>query len=317
MGTIIDTSALASTLVRPASELIPSITLPKTNMALGVFRAQWQEVPFRTGVKMFETPSVKVDAGGHVFRPVWKEIEIVTCDEVSSFSYEAARIREQLADRGEDGLVRFCSYEKDEQGGLVARVTGHMVGQGEMPKRFLYEVASQKTPGTIATELMLCWVPCGDFLYGDEKIRKTLPAYFIAMTPTTVGQYKAFVDDSGYAETDPKWMNPGFEHGVVQTEDHPVVYVNWHNCVAMCDWAGVRLPSVEETEKAIRGVNGNKYPWGDTPPEEDLLHWSGPGSTSAPIQKHGTASVYDHPNGRSPFGLNDAAGNVWVWTCTP
>jgi formylglycine-generating enzyme required for sulfatase activity len=92
------------------------------------------------------------------------------------------------------------------------------------------------------------------------------------------------------------------------------VFVNYFDAEAFAHWAGIRIPTEQEVEKSVRGTDGRTYPWGEAPPNEELLQWSGPDEKGVKRQKLGTSSVYAHPKGRSPFGILDAAGNVWVWT---
>lgn len=300
----------------PKHILIPTIEMPKSGKAVGVYIAEFKVEPHRPGHPMFETPAVQVDAKGVVYYPEWQTRDVVEVEGIMDTASEIERLKEKLADEGFEGLARFCSYEVNEDGVVQARVVSHYVGQGDLPARLLFQVASTK-PGhenDVATEMILCHVPGGPFLYGDDKKTMALPSFYVAMTPTTVGQYRAFVEDTGYTETNDAWRDPKFE-GVKQTDDHPVVYVNWYNATAFATWAGMRLPTEHEVEKSIRGTDGRKHPWGDNPPEETFLQWSGPcAKTGKQIQKHGTSSVYDHPDGRSPYGVLDAAGNVWIWT---
>jgi formylglycine-generating enzyme required for sulfatase activity len=98
-------------------------------------------------------------------------------------------------------------------------------------------------------------------------------------------------------------------------EDHPVVLVTWGEATAYCKWRGElvgeerRLPTEAEYEKAARGQNGLAYPWGNAY-EADKLNSAvkGPGDTT-PVGQYIT--------GKSPYGLLDAAGNVFQWTSTP
>ena len=97
-----------------------------------------------------------------------------------------------------------------------------------------------------------------------------LDAYRIARYPVTVGQYRQFVDDEGYQ--DQRWWKAGVSASSPQPDDweaqlpypsRPVVNVSWWEAAAFCAWAGCRLPTEAEWERAARGTEGRKYPWGD------------------------------------------------------
>ena len=144
-------------------------------------------------------------------------------------------------------------------------------------------------------------VPAGEFLYGDQKQRLPLGAFRISRTPITNAQYNVYVQSAGVGKPD-HWPN-----GVIPAgkENHPVVNVSWDDAQAFCQWAGVRLPTEQEWEKAARGADGRTYPWGNQAPSGDLCNFNN--------IVGGTTAVGRYPKGASPYGLLDMAGNVREW----
>ena len=162
-------------------------------------------------------------------------------------------------------------------------------------------------------------IPEGDFLYGyanaqaDEKPQRTifLPSFRISRTPVTNKQWDVFLQESGYKPSKEKHDGDYLKHwnrGVCpkQLENHPVVNVSKHSAEAFCSFYGLRLPTEQEWEKAARGKDGRLYPWGNQPPEWWLCNFNN-------LHK-GTTPVGSFPQGASPYGLLDCAGNVNEWT---
>ena len=158
-------------------------------------------------------------------------------------------------------------------------------------------------------------VPGGEFemggdRYNDEKPRhKVIVADFrISKYPVTNGQYARFVAATSHP---PPRHSPG-RTPPPDLLTHPVVTVSWHDAVAYCAWLSkergesVRLPSEAEWEKAARGTDSREYPWGDRF-DAQLCNMVETGIG-------GTSPVGIFPQGASPYGCLDMAGNVWEWT---
>lgn len=132
-----------------------------------------------------------------------------------------------------------------------------------------------------------------------------VPTFELAATPVTNAQYAAFVAAGG-SGAPPHW--PG-ERPPEEIAEHPVTWVDWDEADAFCRWAGGRLPTEAEWEKAARGTDGRIYPWGDEADERRAVVGRG-------MKAGAPEPVGSHPDGASPYGLLDMAGNVWEWTAT-
>jgi len=186
--------------------------------------------------------------------------------------------------------------------------------------------SSSTTMKTERPPLEFDWVviPAGEFLMGSDKQkdpnasddelpqhRVYLSEYAIARFPVTNAQYKHFVEATGYAKPN-HWKNGEIPAGF---ETHPVCYVRWQQVHAFCQWAKVRLPTEAEWEKAARGTDERIYPWGNGPPTEIRANFA-PGWMKELIrsfQSPQTTPVGKYPQGASPYGVLDMAGNVWEW----
>ncbi|RKU11711.1 hypothetical protein C6502_07510 [Candidatus Poribacteria bacterium] len=163
------------------------------------------------------------------------------------------------------------------------------------------EAAPQITP----LELGMALIPAGEFLMGSENgerdeqpvHRVFLDAYEIDLYIVTNEQYARFMKATNHPPP-PHWNDRKFKK-----PRQPVVDVTWFDAVAYCKWAGKRLPTEAEWEKAARGgLIQKEYPWGDESPK-DRADFGQKHSVPLPVGSF-------PPNG---FGLYDCAGSVWEW----
>jgi len=134
-------------------------------------------------------------------------------------------------------------------------------------------------------------VPAGDFLFGKDKTKVSLPAFYIDKTEVPNAAYAQFCKESGHT------LPEGF---AADKPDYPVVNVTILDALAYAKWAGKRLPNSREWEKAARGVDGRTYPWGEAA-----------NSALANVGGGVVGPISTKPGGVSPFGALNMVGNVW------
>jgi formylglycine-generating enzyme required for sulfatase activity len=173
----------------------------------------------------------------------------------------------------------------------------------------------------------LVCVPAGEFNMGSEDGSSDerpvhsvyLDAFWIYETEVTNAMYAVFLNAEGnHFEGGVAWLDAGDgdvqihqDNGAWRADtgygEHPAIEVSWYGAAAYCRWAGARLPTEAEWEKAARGTEGNTYPWGDS--------WDGTlANASGAEDGHSrTSPVRAFPGGSSPYGALDMTGNVWEW----
>ncbi|MEZ4460612.1 MAG: bifunctional serine/threonine-protein kinase/formylglycine-generating enzyme family protein [bacterium] len=178
------------------------------------------------------------------------------------------------------------------------------------PDRRFFDVSDARSHLLSVAHASMVKVPAGRFSRGsqagDDGARpEELPqreihvsAFFVDRLPVTVAQYRTFLQATGQVPVE------GWErHNPVDQPDWPVVYVTWDEAKAYADWAGKRLLTEVEWEKAARGTDGRIFPWGNQLPNHDL----------ACFASESRESVSAHPAGASPYGCMDIVGNAFEW----
>jgi formylglycine-generating enzyme required for sulfatase activity len=194
-----------------------------------------------------------------------------------------------------EGSVRPAMTEKKIQSTLleVSKAAGL-----KLNTELVFSAPAQTMP------LSMVFVPPGEFTMGDNTVH--LDAFWIDKTEVTNAMYARCVQAgqcsaprSNQSHTHESYFgNPGFD-------DYPVIYVSWEDARNYCSWVGGRLPTEAEWEKAARGTDGRPFPWGDRDPSTGigLLNYFG----------QDTTEVGSFPEGASPYGALDMAGNVSEW----
>lgn len=196
-------------------------------------------------------------------------------------------------------------------------------------------------------QVELVYIQGGSFLMGnngnepysyDDELPQhsvSLCGYWIGKYEVTRGEYQKFMDAGGYTNsaywstegwswrvssnrTQPIFWAPQQNWGTgtfTQTDKHPVVGVTYYEAEAFCNWAGGRLPTEAEWEKAARWAASHSrvYPWGDLWHDDKCNNWNDSVPAGGGYRKCQTSPVGSYTSGVSPYGLQDMAGNVAEW----
>ncbi len=155
-------------------------------------------------------------------------------------------------------------------------------------------------------------IPAGEFSMGSDKgdddeqpiHRVFIDSFYIDKFEVTNGRFAKFVEA---VQIEPPWGFKDKETPVVHI-DQPVRWVNWMDAMGYCLWAGKRLPTEAEWEKAARGTDGRLYPWGnDAPTPAHAVFGLKEGADTV-------SAIGNRDKGKSPYGVHDMAGNLYEWT---
>ena len=199
--------------------------------------------------------------------------------------------------------------------GLVAVIIiGMLIVPRLAPAWFSGTVGAGSTQISDKDGMVLDYVPAGEFTMGIENgpgdtepvHTVELEAYWIDQTEVTIAMYYSCVQVgvcTPPADSSSAWYTSYY--GNPQYDNYPVVFVDWQQAKAYCEWAGRRLPTEAEWEKAARGSDARLYPWGNEAANCDRLSCEGNG--------YAALQVGSYPDGASPYGALDMAGSVWEW----
>ena len=231
--------------------------------------------------------------------------------ECSTTCHQAEHILKAKKNKYTQPECKACHTGQKIASSPFSTPTSRVANKSLLLKSLIQATPNSQPQGTIMKKWKssMAQVPAGEFIMGsnerwDDEAPEhisTTDAFYIDLNEVTNADYKIFVKAT--KRTHPFHWPEG--HLPKNKENHPVIYVSWFDANDYCSWAGKRLPTEQEWEKAARGEEGLIYPWGN--------EWSLDKSNNPYKNSTGTEPVGSYPKGRSPYGLNDISGNVWEW----
>lgn len=192
-------------------------------------------------------------------------------------------------------VSRYPTNGKETEDEMVRVPTGEFVmGSNEEGAKALKSVFGEKTS------------------YEDSKGQRTIyvEGFSIDKYEVTNRQYRKFIEATHYPRIPDHWQQNGALPPPGE-EDLPVTFVSWYDAKAYAQWAGKRLPTEQEWEKAARGTDGRRFPWGMEFDKGKANTWESWGGSTGKVKPVGT-----YKGGASPYGAYDMTGNVMEWTAT-
>ncbi|MCP4978117.1 MAG: formylglycine-generating enzyme family protein, partial [Maribacter sp.] len=246
--------------------------------------------------------------------------------------YNAIRIMRSISGDKVIQALKNTTESGDRKLALTAYEALNSLNEAEGVIKPVEELPTTYENRTDNSKMVL--IPAGTFLFGsrdddkmansNEKPQRTidLPAFYMDVNPVTNDQFCKFLNsESPDKQSLEKWINleGSYEKEKCRIirkrrtfnvekgyESNPIIYVTWYGAAAYAKWAGKKLPTEQEWEKAARSTDGRIYPWGNKFNKKFC------NSDESEIGK--TSEIGKFPEGKSFYGCHDMAGNVWEWT---
>ncbi len=218
------------------------------------------------------------------------------------------RFNPNMPPQVEAELLKALSKRPEERHKSVAEFLHALSSAGQTVEPMSKPVAGQIEAVIGPDGKEYIHIPAGEFWMGSPDDPDAPPrlvyvdGFYISRYPVTNAEYHAFVQDTLFIPPE-HWRE-----GVYASweANYPVTYVSWDDAAAYCKWAGGRLPTEAEWEKAARGTDGRRFPWGNTFDPGRCNSREGGRGGPTPVDKY-------TPAGDSPYGVSDMCGNVWEW----
>ena len=224
-----------------------------------------------------------------------------------------AEARERALRLEKEERARHAQVAAEQQGlhrekeMAEARVAGERVIQFHQEERVESSILAVRINGSDGAPMIL--VPEGEFLYGEDNQKLSLPGFYLDTFEVTTKAYAAFMEATGHDKPE-HWVDVSLDrHGML-----PVAGVEYTNAEAYCHYYNKRLPTEQEWEKAARGTDGRIYPWGNTEPTIAMANF-GP-SACGPfcnVYAEKLKPVNGYESGKSQYGIFNMAGNAGEW----